>query len=159
MKAETVEAPKERNRWIYALYVLTLVMITLSGFAQMPIFKRYYIADLPGLGWLARYYVTHLIHYLSAAVLIGIVSNRITRYLVEDRHRLSLTPSGYLRGSLLLGLIFSGALLTIRNLRANPFPPETIVYLDLAHILFMVLFLFTLLFCALFKNKWTKSGF
>jgi len=55
------------------IYVLTLFFITLSGFGQMPIFKRYYIADIPGLGWLAQFYVTHIIHYAAASVLIALV--------------------------------------------------------------------------------------
>ena len=44
-------------------YVAILSFLTLSGFGQMPIFKRYYIADIPGLGWLAKFYITHYIHY------------------------------------------------------------------------------------------------
>ena len=33
-------------RW---LYVLTLIVMGFTGFGQMPIFKRYYIADIPGI--------------------------------------------------------------------------------------------------------------
>ncbi len=44
--------------WIRRAFTLTLFFSALTGFAQMPIFKRYYVADLPGLGWLAEYYVT-----------------------------------------------------------------------------------------------------
>jgi len=33
-------------------YLITVIFLVLSGFGQMPIFKRYYIADIPGLGWL-----------------------------------------------------------------------------------------------------------
>ncbi len=35
------------------IYVIILIFITVSGFAQMPVFKRYYIADIPGFSWLA----------------------------------------------------------------------------------------------------------
>jgi len=34
-------------RWIY---LTTTFLLVLTGFGQMPIFKRYYIADIPGLG-------------------------------------------------------------------------------------------------------------
>ena len=34
-------------------FLATVFFLTLTGFGQMPIFKRYYIADIPGLGWLA----------------------------------------------------------------------------------------------------------
>jgi hypothetical protein len=35
-------------RWVY---ILTLFAMALTGFGQMPIFKRYYISDIPGMGW------------------------------------------------------------------------------------------------------------
>ena len=37
------------GRWFY---LISVFFLALSGFGQMPIFKRYYIADIPGLGWL-----------------------------------------------------------------------------------------------------------
>jgi hypothetical protein len=46
-------------RW---LYVLLLIMMGFAGFEQMPIFKRYYISDIPALGWSSDFYFTHAIH-------------------------------------------------------------------------------------------------
>ncbi|MCP4020290.1 MAG: hypothetical protein GY729_00480, partial [Desulfobacteraceae bacterium] len=60
-------------------YFITIFFITLTGFAQMPIFKRYYIADIPGLGWLAKFYVNHSLHYIFAAILIA-----FTTYMFFD---------------------------------------------------------------------------
>lgn len=54
------------------VYGLILFFITLSGFAQMPIFARYHISDIPGLGWLADFYVTHAVHYIMAALLLAL---------------------------------------------------------------------------------------
>ena len=53
--------------WIFSGVMFFLV---LTGFGQMPIFKRYYIADIPGLGWLAQFYVTHYLHYLGGAIIL-----------------------------------------------------------------------------------------
>ncbi|MEW6184347.1 MAG: hypothetical protein AB1585_01255 [Thermodesulfobacteriota bacterium] len=145
-----------RKGSLYWLYVLIIGFIVLSGFAQMPIFKRYYIADIPGLGWLAQYYVTHVIHYIAAALLIALVFYRASEYFLSARFDVRLTLSGYLRGGLIVGLIISGVLLVIRNLAGQNFSPLIIIYLDLIHIVFMLLFLFALLFSALFKKKWTK---
>ena len=66
MKPETsyrLSGGKKALRWAY---ILTLFVMVLTGFGQMPIFKRYYISDIPGMGWLAKFYVTHYIHYLGA---------------------------------------------------------------------------------------------
>jgi len=45
-------------RTIKWLFALTITAMAISGFGQMPIFKRYYIADIPGLSWTADYYIT-----------------------------------------------------------------------------------------------------
>ena len=46
------------------LYVLTVFFMALTGFGQMPIYKRYYLSDIPGFGWLAEFFIIHYIHYL-----------------------------------------------------------------------------------------------
>jgi len=70
-----------------AFYMTRCSSMALSGFGQMPIFKRYYIADLTGLGWLAQFYVTHYFHYAGAAALLAIGADYLTRYLVAERSR------------------------------------------------------------------------
>ena len=42
------------SRWVKILYILTLIFMALTGFGQMPIYNRYYMSDIPGLGWLAE---------------------------------------------------------------------------------------------------------
>ncbi len=60
-----------KNKLTLLIYGIILFFITLSGFAQMPIFERYHISNIPGFGWLADFYVTHLVHYAFATVLIA----------------------------------------------------------------------------------------
>lgn len=147
-----------RNKNVYYLYLLTILFITLSGFGQMPIFKRYYIADIPGLGWLAKFYITHYIHYICAALIIGITSYATADYLLLARKKLKLTFTGYLRVVLVTGLITTGIFLVIRNLEGYIFPHNFIIFLDLSHLTLVMLFLFTSLYCLLFKKKWTRDS-
>lgn len=146
-----------RNKNVYYIYLLTIFFITLSGFGQMPVFKRYYIADIPGLGWLAKFYITHYIHYICAALIIGITSYAATDYLLLARKKLKLTVTGYFRVALIAGLITTGIFLVIRNLEGYDFPHNFIIFLDLSHLALVMLFLFTSLFCLIFKKKWTTS--
>jgi hypothetical protein len=139
-------------------YLLALFFITLSGFAQIPIFKRYYIADIPGLGWLAQFYVTHIIHYLSAALLLGISAYRISEYLLQRRKTLNLTPSGYWRGGLILALMVTGILLVIRNFEGHLYSDNFVIGLVLTHLSLMVIFLLTVLFCVIFSSKIGSDG-
>ena len=104
----TISVP---NRTVRYVYLITILLLTLSGFGQMPIFKRYYIADIPGLGWLAHFYVTHYIHYLAAILFLALAAYMIVDYLIPQKKHLRLTASGYVRGAILAGILISGLLL------------------------------------------------
>ena len=56
------------------LCLLTIFVMALTGFGQMPIYKRYYMSDIPGFGWLADFYITRYVHYLGAAMLLALLS-------------------------------------------------------------------------------------
>jgi hypothetical protein len=141
-------------RW---LYLVTTFFLVLTGFGQMPIFKRYYIADIPGLGWLAEFFVTHYIHYLGAIVLFALAAYIITDYLILQRHSRRLTVSGYTRLAVFFGILVSGALLVLRNLTGTSFTPGFIIFLDISHLGLVMVFLFVSLYCLVFKKHWTTA--
>ena len=142
------------SRWIY---LTTTFFLVLSGFGQMPIFKRYYVADIPGLGWLAEFFVTHYIHYLGAIVFLALTAFLITDYWMLKRNWRRLTASGYVRIALLTGILISGALLVIRNLTGTNFAPELIIFLDLIHLGLVMMFVFVSLYCLILKKHWTTE--
>jgi len=146
-----------RKNNVRYLYLVTVFFITLSGFGQMPIFKRYYIADIPGLGWLAMFYVTHYVHYICAALLIGFSAYIMTGYITAGRKNSKLTVTGYLRGVLIIGLIATGILLVIRNFEGYIFSHNLIIFLDLSHLALVMLFLMSSLYCLVFRKNWTRS--
>jgi hypothetical protein len=139
-------------RWIY---LTTTFFLVLTGFGQMPIFKRYYIADIPGLGWLAEFFVTHYIHYLGAIVLLALAAYMITDHLILKRNSRRMTASGYVRIAVLTGILVSGALLVIRNLTGTNLTPGFIIFLDISHLGLVMVFLFVSLYCLILKKHWT----
>ena len=60
------------SRRIARVWFGIMLLMTVTGMGQMPIFKRYYIADIPGLGWLADPYTVHWVHYAGAIALVGL---------------------------------------------------------------------------------------
>lgn len=146
---ETISLPA---RWFY---LITIFFLTLTGFGQMPIFKRYYIADIPGLGWLAEFFVTHYIHYLGAIVFLAFASYVVVDYLVLKRKSMQMTATGYVRGALLVGILASGIFLVIRNLAGSNFSSGFIIFLDLSHLGLVMAFLFVSLYCLILKKQWT----
>src|SRR3990167_5394333 len=112
-------------------------MLLLSCFAQMPIFKRYYIADLPGLGWLADFDVTHLIHYGFAIVFTLAIFYRWTLSVLENRVDKKFTGKWLAQASgvvLILGVIISGFFLVARNLPGYRFSAGAITGFDIVHL-------------------------
>jgi len=146
------------QRWITLGFGVTLFISALTGFAQMPIFKRYYIADLPGLGWLAQFYTTYWLHYVSAIALIALSAYLATDYLLQQRKTARLTLLGTIRGAMLVFILATGALLVYRNLPGYRFPPLLVVALDFSHLGMAVLFLITSLAARLTKQPWVVAA-
>ena len=147
--ARTISLP---GRWFY---LITILFLSLSGFGQMPIFKRYYIADIPGLGWLAEFFITHYIHYLAAILFLAFTAYMIIDYLLSQRKSRRMTASGYLRSALLAGILASGVFLVIRNLAGSHLSSDFIIFLDLCHLGLVMAFLFVSLYCFIYKKQWT----
>jgi len=140
------------GRWFY---LIAIFFLTLSGFGQMPIFKRYYIADIPGLGWLAEFFITHYIHYLVAILFLAFTAYMIIDYLLSKRKSRRVTATGYVRSALLAGILASGIFLVIRNLAESNLSPDFIIFLDLCHLGLVMAFLFVSLVCLVYKKQWT----
>ncbi len=117
-----------------AFYLTILLFMGLSGFGQMPIFKRYYIADVPGLGWLAQFYTTHYIHYVGAILLLGIAAYYLVLYLAERRRDLKISLYGWLQGGLMAGIVLTGAMRVIKNYAGVAMSSGLIVFLDILHL-------------------------
>jgi hypothetical protein len=148
---------KIQNPVIRYVYLITIFCLTLTGFGQMPIFKRYYIADIPGFGWLAQFYVTHYLHYLAAILILALVTYLIIDYLILQKKRMRLTASGYARSAILAGIIVSGLLLVVRNLEGNGFGSAFIIFLDLAHLGLVLTFLIVATYCLVRKKRWATQ--
>ena len=147
--ARTISLP---GRWFY---LITILFLSLSGFGQMPIFKRYYIADIPGLGWLAEFFITHYIQYLAAILFLAFTAYMIIDYLLSQRKSRRMTASGYVRSALLAGILASGVFLVIRNLAGSHLSSDFIIFLDLCHLGLVMAFLFVSLYCFIYKKQWT----
>lgn len=138
-------------------YVFITFFLVITGFGQMPIFKRYYIADIPGLGWLGEFFVTHYLHYMFATAFFAFAAYLVANHLFLNQEKIKITVSGYIRGIIIFGLFATGLLLVFRNFASVRFSPNFITFLDLAHVLLVMVFLLTSLACLVFKWKWVKN--
>lgn len=137
-------------------YMTLLFIMALSGFGQMPIFKRYYIADLPGLGWLAQFYVTHYIHYLGAAALLAIGAYYLTRYWLAERPRRRLNAYGRVQSVMMLVIVLTGVLRVVKNYEGNYLSSGLIVFLDILHLAAVMLFMLVGVWGLAARKRWTR---
>lgn len=149
-------------------YGLILFLITLSGFAQMPVFARYYISDIPGLGWLAEFYVTHAIHYIMAALLLvlggyavmdvvlGRKASPVRQYSAQLQrvYKGSLSATGWVKVLSLAGLMVTGSVMVLKNLSGVYFPHVLIIFLDLLHLVLCMILLGATLYAGIRKRPW-----
>jgi len=121
-------------RWHIWAYKLLVILLAVSGFSQMPISKRYYLADIPGLGWLADYYATHLLHYVTAILLLILLIQAAVRYLRQWRGKHRLTSFGVLRIAAIVLIVVSGVFRVLKNRPDIYFPPGQVILIDLVHL-------------------------
>lgn len=142
---------KRTMRWFYTA---TFVVMAFTGFGQMPIFKRYYLADIPGMAWAADFYLTHMIHYFGAIFLLGFVAYVFLDYLLVGRRTSKLTTSGYVRIVLLAGIIMTGIFRVLKNLPDVTFSPNFTLFIDLSHLVFVMVYLLTGLLFLVIGSGW-----
>jgi hypothetical protein len=142
------------QKYLKPIYIILLFVMGLTGFGQMPIFKRYYIADIPGLGWLANFYATHYIHYLGAMGLFALFVYAGVVYWGLLRQSFQLTWAAYVRIALLALIAVTGIFRVLKNLPNVVFSPPFTMVIDIFHLIFMMgLMGFGILFIKL-KKGW-----
>ena len=140
------------------LAILTITALTISGFGQMPIFKRYYIADIPGLGWTADYYITHNIHYTGAVILLALSAYLLAKYFLKPKDTFHITVPGLIIIFFIAGIIVSGILKVISGQRGVYFGRSALISLDLIHTILTFLFLIFSGVFKVLKYRWFETG-
>lgn len=146
--------PETRQRIIKCIFTALMTILIISGFAQMPVFKRYYIADIPGFSWTANFFVTHVMHYTASALLIGLLSCLVSIYFLSGRNSFSLTRTGMIKVTVLTLLVLTGIGKVISNLQDAYFGMSMLVSLNIIHISFTMIYLFLILYSTILKKKW-----
>lgn len=62
------------NRFIHWGTAISIILLIISGMGQLPLYKRYNIAQLPGAERLGNFFEMLDLHYLAAGILIFVVS-------------------------------------------------------------------------------------
>ena len=141
-----------------SIYIFVLALMALTGFGQMPIFKRYYIADIPGLAWLADFYFTHILHYIGAIILLALFAYFTVDFLLYSPKTYRLTAAAYVRILLLAGLVVTGIFRVLKNLPDVTFSPGFTLFIDIAHLGFMMSFVPAAFLFLILRKGWFMTS-
>lgn len=156
MRTNEKAVPSSGRKIMRWMYVSLFIVMGFTGFGQMPIFKRYYLSDIPGMGWSADFYITHMIHYLGAILLLALIAYAVVDHGLSGRKRYSLTFSAYLRIVFLAGIVLTGVFRVLKNLPDVVFSPGFTMFIDLAHLAFMMLYMFTAIVLLFVRSGWVE---
>ncbi len=137
------------------LFVFAFMAMAFTGFGQLPLYNRYYLSDMPGMGWSSDYALTHILHYLGAIFLLAFFTYKILDYFLSGRKAYRLTGAAYARIALLSGIVITGIFRVIKNLPDVSFSPGFTLFFDVAHLGFMMTYLLCALAFRISKAGWT----
>lgn len=49
------------------------IVLLFTGLGCLPLYKRYYITEIPGFGWTADFYTVTIVHYVASVVFVSAV--------------------------------------------------------------------------------------
>lgn len=140
------------SRWIYRAAV---VLALFTGFGNMPLYGRYYVADFNWLKWAGDFIVNVKVHYIAGAILVAMgIYYLLTHFYVYYRRR--LTAMGWLRALLLALTLLSGFVMAIKNLPGVLFPLNFLVGMNFLHMGSAILFMLVSLGALLFRARWAR---
>ncbi len=122
-----------RKSWVRRLFFSCVAGMVFTGFAQMPITKRYYISDLPGLGWSADFYTVLNVHLVLAALLLFWCGLMAAAWFGEKR-KTPLGPKAKRRIFFYGAVFVSGGLLAAGNFSGFTWEPGAYMALKLSHL-------------------------
>jgi formate dehydrogenase gamma subunit len=92
------------EHWLLAISGLLLIF---SGFGELPMYKRYMVTEIPGMGWTGDFFINLKIHYLAGIVFVSIMVFHAL-YHGWLRHQGLIPQKGDVRSSLITLLSMFG---------------------------------------------------
>lgn len=146
------------NPLLRTLYGMAAVVALFTGFGNMPLWKRYYVADVPGLGWSGDFFINVNVHILAGSLLLAIGVYTVTDSSMVRRSRAGrLTFSGRIRIFSLSLALATGILMVVKNLPGVHFSLAVLMIFNFTHMAAAMLFMLAALVALIFRSPWRQS--
>ncbi|MDY6905072.1 MAG: hypothetical protein SWH61_10335 [Thermodesulfobacteriota bacterium] len=142
---------------LWRIYAGLVILTAFTGFGNMPLYKRYYVSNLPGLSWTSDFLINVRVHYIAGSFLLAIGIYFLVLYLFSSRSHLQLTVTGRLRALFLALSLFSGMIMAFKNLPSVTFSFGWLVGMNFLHMGTAMVFVFLSLGCFIARARWAKD--
>lgn len=147
--------PIERP-WLRWLFGLAAALALFTGFGNMPLYGRYYVADWPGFGWTGDFIANVKVHYLAGTVLLGIgIYLMFVRILLRSRG-VRLTWLGVWQSLSLWLAMLSGLIMAAKNLPEVRMDLPLLVAMNFTHMGTAMLFALVAVISLVTRGQWFK---
>ncbi len=143
--------------WIKWIYALAALMALFTGFGNMPLYGRYYLADLPGLMWAGDFIINVLVHYVFGAVLLALAVYFLALYLLIRGRGWRLSKSGIAQAVALVLVLSSGLIMGVKNFSGVIFDLPLLITMNFYHLGAAMLFAVVAFGGLLTRKPWFRA--
>ncbi len=143
-----------QDRIVSVIFGISAVLAAFTGFGNMPLYKRYYIADIPGLGWSGDFFTNLHVHYIAGSLLLAAAVYGGVRFWFERKQGTRLTRSGAVRAAVLFFALVSGVLMALRNLPGIDYPFYINAGFNFLHMGAAMIFIMLGIGCLVARCRW-----
>ncbi len=110
--------PKANGSALKWLLSATTLIALFTGFGNMPLYGRYYIADIPGFQWSGNFIVNMKVHLVTGAILLALAVYYLAGTIILRKNQTPRTALDRLVGIALTLVLFSGLIAGVKNFAA-----------------------------------------
>lgn len=145
------------NTAIKRLYMAALVVSIFTGVGNMPMYGRYFVADIPGFGWADDFFILLYVHYLSGAVLLMVSTYFLIIYSRRIGRVARLSSAGTARAALLGLVLISGLLAAVKNLPSVNLSMIGLMAIVFTHLGAAMAFILVSISLRILKRRWLRK--
>jgi membrane-associated PAP2 superfamily phosphatase len=143
------------RRWVFGI---VFILAAFTGFGNLPIYRRYYISDIPGFAWAGDFFANLYVHYTAGALLVALSVYVCLGFWMLRRRQARLTRSGWAR-AVALGLVFAtGVIMLIKNLPGAMIPFPWVAVLTVGHMALSLVAVAVVALSAVKRWPWIVGG-
>ena len=99
-------------RWLFSAFALLALF---TGFGNMPLYGRYYLADIPGLQWSGNFIVNLKVHLAAGAVVLALAVYTLAGRVIRRHESAPRSVLDRLLGIALTLVLLSGLVVGVKN--------------------------------------------